>query len=67
MLALVQLFVTLWTAAHKAPLSMGFPRQEYWGGLPFQFFKKELILTFYFYKTPAFQGLKTSAPSPCGQ
>ena len=21
--------------AHKAPLSMGFPRQEYWSGLPF--------------------------------
>ena len=28
-------FVTLWTAAHQAPLSMGFPRQEYWNGLPF--------------------------------
>ena len=25
----------LWTIAHKAPLSMGFPRQEYWSGLPF--------------------------------
>ena len=25
--------VTLWTVAHQAPLSMGFPRQEYW--LPF--------------------------------
>ena len=24
-----------WTAAHQAPLSMGFPRQEYWSGLPF--------------------------------
>ena len=22
-------------AAHQAPLSMGFSRQEYWGGLPF--------------------------------
>ena len=30
----VQLFETLWTAAHQAPLSMGFPRQEYWGGFP---------------------------------
>ena len=28
-------FVTLWTVAHQAPLSMGFPRQEYWNGLPF--------------------------------
>ena len=30
-----QLFVTLWTAAYQAPPSMGFSRQEYWGGLPF--------------------------------
>ena len=30
----IQLFVTLWTAACQAPLSMGFSRQEYWSGLP---------------------------------
>ena len=30
----VQLFVTLWTAAHQPPLSMGFSRREYWSGLP---------------------------------
>ena len=24
-----------WTAAHRAPLSMGFPGQESWSGLPF--------------------------------
>ena len=30
----VQLLATLWTIAHHAPLSMGFSRQEYWGGLP---------------------------------
>ena len=30
----VQLFVTPWTVALQAPLSMGFSRQEYWGGLP---------------------------------
>ena len=29
-----RLFVTLWTIAHQAPLSMGFSRQEYWSGLP---------------------------------
>ena len=29
------LFATLWTVAHQAPLSMGFPKQEYWSGLPF--------------------------------
>ena len=28
-------FVTSWTVAHRAPLSMGFPRQEYWSGLLF--------------------------------
>ena len=27
-------FVKPWTVAHQAPLSMGFPRQEYWSGLP---------------------------------
>ena len=30
----VQLFVTQWTVAPQAPLSMGFSRQEYWCGLP---------------------------------
>ena len=30
----VQFFVTLWTVAHQAPLSMGFSRREYWSGLP---------------------------------
>ena len=28
----VQLFATLWTVAHQAPLFMGFPRQEDWSG-----------------------------------
>ena len=31
----VRLFVTPWTVANQAPLSMGFSRQEYWSGLPF--------------------------------
>ena len=26
-----------WTAAHQAPLSMGFSRQDYWSGWPFPF------------------------------
>ena len=34
-LSCVRLFATLWTAAHQAPPSMGFSRQEYWSGLPF--------------------------------
>ena len=33
-LSRVPLSGTPWTVAHQAPLSMGFPRQEYWGGLP---------------------------------
>ena len=34
-LYLVQLFATPWTVAYQAPLSKGFPRQEYWNGWPF--------------------------------
>ena len=30
----VRLFVTPWIVVGQAPLSMGFPRQEYWRGLP---------------------------------
>ena len=36
-LSRVQLSATPWTAARQAYLSMGFYRQEYWGGLPFPF------------------------------
>ena len=31
----VQFFMPLWTVACQAPLFIGFPRQEYWSGLPF--------------------------------
>ena len=31
--SLLQFFVTHWTAAHQALLSIGFFRQEYWNGL----------------------------------
>ena len=34
-LSRAQLLVTPWTAAHQAPPSMGFFRQEYWSGVPF--------------------------------
>ena len=33
-LSCVRLFVTPWTVARQAPLSMGFSRQEHWSGLP---------------------------------
>ena len=29
-----QFFVTIWTVARQASLSMGFSRQDYWSGLP---------------------------------
>ena len=34
-LSRVQLLANQWTVAHKAPLSMGFLRQEYWRKLTF--------------------------------
>ena len=34
-LSRIQLFVTPWTVAYRAPLSMEFSRQEYWSRLPF--------------------------------
>ena len=46
----VRLFATPWTVAYQAPPSMGFPRQEYWSGLPLPSLK------------PHWQVLKTSAP-----
>ena len=35
MFSCVWLFVTPWTVAHQVPLSMEFPRQEYWSRLRF--------------------------------
>ena len=37
MLSRVRLLVTPWAGYHQAPLSTGFPRHEYWSGLPFPF------------------------------
>ena len=34
LLSRVWLLATPWTAAHQAPLSLGFSRQEYWSGVP---------------------------------
>ena len=34
LLSHVRLLATPWTAAHQAPPSMGFSRQEYWSGVP---------------------------------
>ena len=45
----VRLFVTSWTVACQAPLSMGCSRQEYWSGMPYPIKKKHS--TKFFYRT----------------
>ena len=50
----IQLFVTPWTAAHQAPLSMGFSRQEYWSGVPLP---SLLPLLYFIFVTYKIQGL----------
>ena len=50
-LSRVRLLATPWTTAHQAPPSMGFPRQEYWSGVPLIVSSSCLqisILTFHF-------------------
>ena len=45
----VRLFVTPWTAAHQAPPSMGFSKQEYWSGVPLPSLSDlSFILMFFF-------------------
>ena len=41
-LSRVRLLVIPWTAAHQAPPSMGFSRQEYWSGVPLPSLVEEL-------------------------
>ena len=41
---LYQTFAIPWTVALQAPLSMGFPRQEYWSVLPFPSLEDHLNL-----------------------
>jgi len=43
----VWFLVTPWTAAHQAPPSMGFARQEYWSGVPFDI---AFIFSFYLWR-----------------
>ena len=42
-LSCVWLFATPWTAAHQAPPSLGFYRQEYWSGVPLPSLKRTLL------------------------
>ena len=43
-LSRVRLFVTPWTVAHQASLSMEFSRHEYWSGLPLPSLHEAYIL-----------------------
>ena len=47
-LSRVRLFATLWTAAYQARLSMGFSRQEYWSGVPYDSINLEKVFYFCF-------------------
>ena len=42
----VRLLATPWTAAHQAPLSMGFSRQEYWSGVPLPSLARKAVNVF---------------------
>ena len=42
LLSRVQLCATAWTAAYQAPLSIGFPRREYWSGVAIAFSQRKL-------------------------
>ena len=50
-LTYVRLLATPWTAAHQAPPSMGFSRQEYWSGVPLP----SLDFTLTYFKSPFHQ------------
>ena len=45
LLTCVQLFVTPWTIACQASLSMGFPKQEHWKGVPFPSPKEDIHMS----------------------
>ena len=44
-LSRVWILATPWTAAHQAPPSIGFSRQEYWGGVPLPSLKYEAAVS----------------------
>ena len=56
-LSRVQLFVTPWTAAYQAPLSMGFSKQEYWSWVPLPSPEKGLV-AFSLESSPEFHFVK---------
>ena len=59
-LSRVRLLATPWTAAHQAPPSMGFSRQECWSGVPLPSPGEFLVVG---YLKKMFESLKISPPS----
>ena len=53
-LSRVRLFATPWTAAHQAPPSMGFSRQEYWSGVPLPSPMQKLAGLYFLWNIPRF-------------
>ena len=51
-------FVTQWTAVSQAPPSMGFPREEYWSGMAFFFYRES--------SQPRDRILSLASPTPAG-
>ena len=73
-LSCVRLLVTPWTAAHQAPLSMRFSRQEYWSGVPlpsptiilhtFNFFQNSMLHIARSLRSPFYSTFPSSSVSP---
>ena len=51
---------TPWTAAHQAPLSIGFSRQEYWSGVPLP--SLSFLLIKHYFSLIFFNSLKMQKP-----
>ena len=60
------LFTTPWSAAYQAPLSMGFFRQECWGGVPLPSSNSELGFTFPYILNCYLLSFDNSHPDRCG-
>ena len=58
----VRLLVTPWTAAHQAPPSIGFSRQEYWSGVPLPSPKEAILIQLYFESSTGFEALSMVLP-----
>ena len=60
----VRLLGTPWTAAHQAPPSMGFSRQEHWNGLPLLYSRFSLVVYFIHSINSVYTSIPTSQFHP---